>query len=181
MKGIFDMVKARSDALYRLIASLAGILTLAAWHRHLGRPTGALAALSNWAGFDLDDQVQSAAQWVADPSRAPVIATVAYVFMLLAALGVAMQPELEVLTYRCAPSLVIGAAVATQCGRPLQAVLVTLMVIVILTLACVCEARRGGAEALSALVMDLVFSLLYALMMPIAWAMSKTSPKVNPA
>lgn len=60
-----DAVLGRGEFRYRVIASLAGIATYAAWRWDAANsPSEVVNAVATWAGVDLSDWIATFAAWI---------------------------------------------------------------------------------------------------------------------
>jgi hypothetical protein len=170
-----NMAVTKTDAAYRLIASVLGLAAVLAWQdAHSQQPLSVIHAWSIWAGADVDS-LGAVEQWIADPSRGPLIAGLAYSVLVLACAALAVQPATEPpLTYRGAPTIWLAAALVIQCGGLVTSQWV--LISVILGAAVIHKTRHAGLDGLVIMGLDLGVSLTFVILWPMLWATSRDRP-----
>lgn len=100
--------------------------------------------------------------------------------MVLAALFMAFQPSFEVLHSRCAPSLLLCAAVVAEVGGALDWSSIIAVILALVGGAAYKKLRYGASEV-SALVSALALALGFVVIVPVLWAVSRPVRSKPPA
>lgn len=124
------------DHLYRVVASIAAVATVASWGA-AGPPTGRIDATLSWAGWsNRNGWLVSLHDWLSDPARAKVVVAVCLVGIAAGLCCSVVSSRSELLVTRGAPTAVLSMVALSEAGHPVVAavafVLVLLAVLVYL-------------------------------------------------
>lgn len=142
----------------------------------VSRPSDAVGNAADWLGIDLSNELHAWVVWVTAPHRADDVASAAALLALLALTVVAARAAqgLRPLGWRGASTAWLSLALYLEVKEDRFTTSWALLAAAI-AIWCLYKTKRHDADAVMLAFMDVVFALVYVVVVPVLWSISSSA------